>query len=68
MAHSPQVLFFRPLIAELQKRGHDVILTTRKSAETVELADRYGYDHTPIGGHGGEHRLGKLAALGLRDA
>ncbi len=68
MAHSPQVLFFRPLIAELQKRGHDLILTTRKSAETVELADRFGYDHTPIGGHGGEHRVGKLAALGLRAA
>lgn len=68
MAHSPQVLFFRPLIAELQKRGHELILTTRKSAETVELADRLGYDHTPIGGHGGEHRLGKMTALGMRAA
>jgi uncharacterized protein len=68
MAHSPQVLFFRPLIAALKNRGHDLILTTRRSAETIQLADRLGYPHTTIGGHGGEHKAGKISALALRAA
>ena len=37
ISNSPQVPFFRPLIALLRERGHDVDVTTREYAQTVEL-------------------------------
>lgn len=66
MTTSPQVLFFRPIIAELQKRGHELLMTTRHCTETVPLADRYGLMHTAIGAHGGQTLFGKGAAIALR--
>ncbi len=53
LANSPQVLFFRPIIKELLRAGHEVEITTRPYAQTVQLADRYSLPHTPIGDHGG---------------
>lgn len=57
LANSPQVLFFRPIIAALQRRGHDIRITSRDFAQTVALADRCGLRHTPIGTHGGRRWL-----------
>ncbi len=57
LANSPQVLFFRPIVAELQRRGHTTVITTRHYAQTVELADQAGFAHQPIGGHAGEKGL-----------
>jgi predicted glycosyltransferase len=59
LANSPQVLFFRPLIGELERRGHAVTITSRDFAQTIQLSDRCGLQHTPIGGHGGK-RLGRI--------
>lgn len=53
LANSPQVLVFRPILAELERRGHRVLLTTRVYAQTVALADEYGLKHTVTGRHGG---------------
>ena len=53
LANSPQVLFFRPIISELRRRGHDLFITTRDFAQTVQLADQMGLPHTVIGSHGG---------------
>lgn len=53
LANSPQVLFFRPILSELQRRGHQTILTTRAYAQTIALADQLGYTHYQIGEHGG---------------
>lgn len=61
LANSPQVLFFRPLIAEFERRGHEVVVTTRDFAQTIQLADKFGLKHAPIGGHAGESTL--LASL-----
>ncbi len=63
---SPQVLFLRPIIVELQKRGFDLLVTTRHSTETVPLADRYNISHTVIGAHGGSTMTGKSAAIVFR--
>jgi uncharacterized protein len=57
LANSPQVHFFRPIVAELQRRGHRTIITTRHYAQTIELADQVGFVHQPIGGHAGEKGL-----------
>jgi len=59
LANSPQVLFFRPLIPEMERLAHEVIITSRYFAQTVELADQFGLVHTPVGGHGGK-KLGKI--------
>jgi len=59
LANSPQVLFFRPLIPEMERLGHEVTITSRYFAQTVELANHFGLDHIPIGGHGGK-RLRKI--------
>ncbi|MCL5958575.1 MAG: DUF354 domain-containing protein [Chloroflexi bacterium] len=60
LANSPQVLFFRPIIVELQRRGHNVTITSRDFAQTAQLADRLSMAHTPIGSHGGK----KLSKIG----
>jgi len=55
LVNSPQVLFCRPLIAELERRGHETVITTRPFAQTIELADQFGMVHTPFGMHGGRN-------------
>jgi len=63
---SPQVLFLCPIIAELEKRGYELLITTRHSTETVPLAERYRLAHTVIGAHGGGTLIGKGTAIALR--
>ncbi len=62
LASAPQVLFMQPLIAEMRRRGHEVLITTRGFTETTALADRCGLEHTPVGVHGGKTMLGKVTA------
>jgi predicted glycosyltransferase len=65
LTNSPHVPFFAPLVRELEARGHDVVVTARRFAQTVELAELHGLDATVIGSHGGTSRLGKArAAIG----
>jgi uncharacterized protein len=67
ISNSPQVPFFRPLIALLRERGHDVQVTTREYAQTVELLELHGIAHTVVGpGHGGAGRVGKARAMAGR--
>jgi predicted glycosyltransferase len=65
LATPPQVLFFRPIIAEIETRGHEVAITVRDFSQTVSLATQLGYRHTTIGRHGGDSVVGKgLGILG----
>ena len=60
ISNSPQVLFFRPLVALLHERGHDVRVTTREYAQTIELLTLHGIAHEVVGpGHGGAGVVGK---------
>ncbi len=63
IATGPQVLFYNPIIKELQRRGNTILVTTRQFTETVSLADRYGLSHTVIGSHGGSSLAGKFVAI-----
>jgi uncharacterized protein len=51
----------RPLIEAMRKGGHDVEVTARAFAQTLELCERFGLAHTVIG----RHRGGRLASKGL---
>src|SRR5947209_8437475 len=67
ISNSPQVLFFRPLIALLEQREHDVSVTTRDYAQTLELLQLHGIPHEVVGpGHGGAGAWGKGRAMATR--
>jgi predicted glycosyltransferase len=67
VSNSPQVPFFRPLVALLQERGHDVEVTTREFAQTVELLTLHGISHHVVGPrHGGRSAAGKARAMAGR--
>jgi uncharacterized protein len=64
ITNSPHVLFFRPLIHLLQADGHDVSITAREYAQTLELLELHGLAHEVVGPrHGGAGVLGKARAL-----
>jgi predicted glycosyltransferase len=65
LTNSPHVLVMRPLIEAMRADGHDVEVTARDFAQTIQLCERFGVEHTAIG----RHRGGRLAdkALGLFD-
>jgi len=67
MTNSPHVPFFRPLIRLLEERGHDVRVSARDFAQTLELLEAAGIGHDVIGPpHGGAGTAGKIHAMGLR--
>jgi predicted glycosyltransferase len=67
VSNSPQVPFFRPLIAILEERGHEVSVTTRDYAQTLELLELGSIPHAVIGPrHGGAGALGKGRAMAGR--
>jgi predicted glycosyltransferase len=63
LTNSPHVLVLRPLIEVMRAEGHEVEVTARDFAQTLELCDRFGIQYEAIG----RHRGGRLAskALGL---
>jgi predicted glycosyltransferase len=62
VTNSPHVLLFRPLIALLRGRGHEVELTAREYAQTMQLLELHGIEATVVGRHGGASALGKARA------
>jgi hypothetical protein len=67
VSNSPQVPFFRPLIALLEARGHAVEVTTRDYAQTLELLRLHGIPHEVVGPpHGGPGAWGKARAMSAR--
>ena len=67
ITNSPHVLLFRPLIRLLEEDGHEVELTTREYAQTLELLELHGLPHHVVGPrHGGAGALGKARALAGR--
>src|SRR5215210_117079 len=63
LANSPHVPFFRALAGEFRARGHEVVLTAREFAQTVELAEAAGLRPEVVGGHGGGKLAGKAGNL-----
>ena len=67
VTNSPHVAFFRPLAALLEERGHEVSITAREFAQTLELLDDAGLAHTVVGPpHGGASRAAKARAMASR--
>ena len=61
LTNSPHVLVMRPLIEAMRADGHEVEVTARAFAQTLELCERFGIGYTAIG----RHRGGRLGSKGL---
>ncbi len=57
---------FRPLVQRLRAAGHEVEVTARDFAQTLELAQLAGIDALAVGAHGGRSAGGKLRSLAGR--
>jgi predicted glycosyltransferase len=66
LTNSPHVLVMRPVIAALREDGHEVSVTARDFAQTLELCRRHGIGHTAIGRHRGERLGAKAVGLAQR--
>jgi predicted glycosyltransferase len=63
LANSPHVPFFRALLPEFVAREHQIEITARDYAQTVELATKAGMTPHVIGRHGGGKLSGKAGNL-----
>ena len=68
LTNSPHVLVMRPVVDALEADGHEVEVTARDFAQTLELCDRLGVSHTAVGRHRGGRRSGKALGLVSRSA
>ena len=68
LTNSPHVLVMRPVVRALEEDGHEVEVTARDFAQTLELCDRLGVRHTAVGRHRGGRRGSKAVGLFSRSA
>ncbi len=63
---SAHPLVFRPLVERLEAKGHEVEITARDYAQTLQLIESHGMTATVIGHHGGRSALGKARQMRTR--
>jgi predicted glycosyltransferase len=68
LTNSPHVLVMRPVIERLRADGHEVAVTARDFAQTLELCERFGIEYTAIGHHRGGRVAAKATGLASRTA
>jgi len=56
IGHPAHVHLFKNFVWEMEKRGHEILITARKKEISLELLDNYGFDYTTVG----EMREGKF--------
>lgn len=66
LANSPHVPLLEPVVEHLRQDGHDVVLTARAHAQTLELAQRRWSDVVAIGGASPGGRAAKAATIAGR--
>jgi predicted glycosyltransferase len=64
--NSPHVPFFLPIMVELQKRGHEIMLTGRNSYQVCELLELNHLSCKVVGGHWGKNWFLKVLGTCLR--
>lgn len=66
LTNSPHVNFFAEMIRDLKRRGHDVILTCRPLANTVDLLRSRGFEFHVVGRHYGASPIKKALGYPVR--
>ena len=66
--NTPHVPFFHPIIRELERAGHTVVVTARDAFQVCSLADRHGLRYIKVGRHYGANKGLKVAGTVWRAA
>jgi len=51
--HPAHVHFFKNFIWEIEKKGHDILITASKKDVALKLLEDYGFDYVNMGSYGG---------------
>lgn len=65
LTNSPHINMFAPMIRELEKE-HEIVITSRPLANTVDLLDLHGFRHEVVGVHYGGKLSAKLLGFPIR--
>lgn len=65
LTNSPHVNFFAQMIRDLSA-GHELLLTCRPLANTIELLDLFGFRYVVVGRHYGQNSMKKALGFGIR--
>src|SRR4029077_15629843 len=60
---SAHPLVFRPLVQLLEAQGHEVEITARRYAQTLQLIEAHGMTAKVLGRHGGRSSFGKATQM-----
>ena len=52
IGHPAHVHLFKNFVWEMQKRGHEILITTSKKDVSIQLLDAYGFDYIHLGSYG----------------
>jgi predicted glycosyltransferase len=66
--NTPHVPFFLPIIRELEREGHSVVVTARDAFQVCEVAAYHGLACTTVGRHYGANKAMKVAGTVWRAA
>jgi uncharacterized protein len=66
--NTPHVPLFLPIIRELERDGHAVVVTARDAFQVCGVADYHGLAYTKVGRHYGANKLMKVAGTLWRAA
>ncbi len=66
LTNSPHINFFRQMIEELKAEGHEVVITCRPLANTIDLLDLYKMEYTVVGKHYGKSSYKKALGFFVR--
>lgn len=66
LSNSPHINLFGAMIRELEGLGHEVVITCRPLANTVDLLELHGLRHTIVGEHYGANFWRKMLGYPIR--
>ena len=66
ITNSPHINFFALLIQELEKEGHEIVITSRPLANTIQLLELHRFDFEVIGIHYGKNIFRKIFGYPIR--
>jgi hypothetical protein len=66
ISNSPHINMFQDIIKQLEINGHEVLITSRPLANTIDLLNKAGMKHTPIGKHYGKNIFLKILGYPVR--
>ncbi|HVT86774.1 MAG TPA: DUF354 domain-containing protein, partial [Chitinophagaceae bacterium] len=66
LSNSPHINLFYDLIRDLENEGHEVIITCRPLANTIDLLDQKKLKYAVVGKHYGKNFLKKLVGYPIR--